>query len=94
MFRCSKPGLLTDIFEKAGLKNVKEKEVSSKLRSGSVARYWNLMTEVGAPIVAALSKADEAMRQKIKKEVFELVSQKYPGDVAIDASAIIRTAEK
>jgi hypothetical protein len=53
-----------------------------------------MITEVGAPVVAALSKADDAMRQKIKKEVFELVSQRYPGDVAIDASAIVISAEK
>jgi ubiquinone/menaquinone biosynthesis C-methylase UbiE len=95
MFRCCKPGLMKELFEKAGLKNITEKEVLSQLKSGTVDRYWNMMTEVGAPIVAALSKADDAMRQKIKKEVFELVSSKYPGDnVAIDASAIVIAAEK
>lgn len=95
MFRCCKPGLMKEIFEKAGFKNITEKEVPSKLRSGTVDRYWEMITEIGAPIVAALSKADDAMRQKIKKEVFELVSQKYPGnDVAIDASAIVIAAEK
>lgn len=95
MFRCCKPGLMKEIFEKAGFKNITEKEVPSKLRSGTVDRYWEMITEVGAPIVAALSKADDAIRQKIKKEVFELVSQKYPGnDVAIDASAIVIAAKK
>ena len=95
MFRCCKPGLMKEIFEKAGFKNITEKEVTSKLRSGTVDRYWEMITEVGAPIVAALSKADDAIRQKIKKEVFELVSQKYPGNnVAIDASAIVIAAEK
>jgi ubiquinone/menaquinone biosynthesis C-methylase UbiE len=95
MFRCCKPGLMKELFEKAGLKNITEKEVASKLRSGTVETYWNMITEIGAPIVAALSKADDAMRQKIKKEVFELVSSKYPGnDVAIDASAIVIAAEK
>lgn len=94
MFRCAKPGLMKEIFEKSGFKNIREKEVSTKLDSGTVDTFWNMMTEVGAPIVAALSKADEAMRQKIKKEVFELVSQKYPGHVAIDASAIVISAEK
>ncbi len=95
MFRCCKPGLMKEIFEKAGFKNITEKEVPSKLRSGTVDRYWEMITEIGAPIVAALSKADDAMRQKIKKEVFELVSQKYPGnDVAIDASAIVIAAKK
>ena len=53
-----------------------------------------MMTEIGAPIVAALSKADDAMRQKIKKEVFELVNYKYPGTVAIDASAMVISAKK
>jgi ubiquinone/menaquinone biosynthesis C-methylase UbiE len=94
MFRCAKPGLMKDIFEKAGFKNVTEKEVPSKLNSGTVETYWNMITEVGAPIVAALSKADDALRQKIKKEVFELVGQKYPGKVAIDANAIVISAEK
>ena len=95
MFRCCKPGLMKEIFEKAGFKNITEKEVPSKLRSGTIDRYWSMITEIGAPIVAALSKADEPMRQKIKKEVFELVGQKYPGnDVAIDANALVIMAEK
>lgn len=94
MFRCAKPGLMKEIFEKAGFKNISEKEVASKLNSGTVDTYWNMMTEIGAPIVAALSKADDAMRKKIKKEVFELVAQKYPGNVAIDAGAIVISAEK
>lgn len=94
MFRCSKPGLMKEIFEKAGFKNVKEKEVASHLNAGTVDTYWNMMTEVGAPIVAALSKADDAMRSKIKKEVYELVNQRYPGKVAIDTGAIVISAEK
>lgn len=95
MFRCSKPGLMRSIFENAGFKNIKEQEVNSKLNVGTVDTYWNMMTEVGAPIVAALSKADDALREKIKKEVFELINQKFPdGKVAIDTSAIVISAEK
>ena len=94
MFRCAKPGLMKEIFEKTGFKNIIEKEVPTKLSSGTVETYWNMMTEVGAPIVAALSKADDAMQQRIKKEVFELVRQRYPDKVAIDASAIVISATK
>jgi len=94
MFRCAKPGLMKEIFEKAGFQNIKEKEVASKLNSGTIETYWSMMTEIGAPIVAALSKADDAMKQKIKTEVLELVSQKYPGHVAIDAGAIVISATK
>ena len=94
MFRCAKPGLMTAIFENAGFKNITATEVASKLNSGTVETYWNMMTEVGAPIVAALSKADEAMKQKIKEEVFAQVKERYPGHVAIDAGAIVISAEK
>lgn len=94
MFRCAKPGLMTGIFENAGFKNIKATPVASKLNSGTVETYWNMMTEIGAPIVAALSKADEAMKLKIKDEVFAQVKEKYPGHVAIDCGAIVISAEK
>lgn len=95
MFRCCKPGLMNELFNTAGFKKISEKEVPAKLRSGTIDGYWGMMTEVGAPIVAALSKADGTMREKIKNEVFDVVSKKYPGDnLAIDASAIVITAEK
>ena len=54
-----------------------------------------MLTEAGAPIVAALSKADDATKQKIKTEVFELINQRHPADkVVIDTSAIVIYAEK
>lgn len=53
------------------------------------------MTEVGAPIVAALSKADDAMKEKIKREVYQIVNEKFPdGNVVIDSSALIIYGEK
>jgi ubiquinone/menaquinone biosynthesis C-methylase UbiE len=95
MFRCCKPGLMKDIFQQAGFINITEKEVPTKMNSGTIDRYWGMMTEVGAPIVAALSKADDAIRQRIKEQVFEIVSQKYPGEnAALDASAIVISGEK
>lgn len=95
MFRCAKPGRMKEIFEKAGFKNYHEKEIATTLKAGTLENYWSMMTEVGAPIIAALNKAGEVMKAKIKKEVFELVNQKYPeGFLAIDASALIITAVK
>lgn len=94
MFRCCKPGLMKDIFVNAGFKNISEREVNSKMNSGTAETYWNMMTDVGAPIVAALSKADYAMREKIRNELFNLVKSKYPGHVMIDASAIVISAVK
>jgi ubiquinone/menaquinone biosynthesis C-methylase UbiE len=95
LFRCAKSGLIADLFNQAGLRNISESEVSGKLNTGKTEDYWNFMTEVVAPVVAALSTADEAMRERIKNEVFESVNQKYPdGDVAIDCSALVIYAEK
>ena len=94
MFRCARPGLMQEIFNQAGFKNIQVNEVASKLNTGTVNNYWGMMTEVAAPVVAALSKADDAMRQKIKEQVFKIVSEKYPGNIAIDANALVISAVK
>lgn len=95
MFRCAQPGLIKSIFEKAGLKNVTETPVASKLKSGTTDNYWQMMTEIAAPFVAAMSKADEPTRQKIKTEVFEAINQRFPdGKVFIDCAAIVVAGEK
>jgi ubiquinone/menaquinone biosynthesis C-methylase UbiE len=95
MFRCAKDGLMTDLFSKAGFKNISITEIAGNLNCQTSDVYWNMMTEVGAPIVAALSKADNAMKEKIKREVYEIVNQKYPdGTVQIEASALVIYGEK
>lgn len=95
MFRCCKPGLMKELFEKAGLTNITETPVNSQIISDSIDGYWNMMTEVGAPIVAALSKATGDQTKKIKKEVFELVAEKYGiSNIAIDAASIVISGQK
>ncbi len=95
MFRCAKPGLIQNLFQQASLKNTYEEEVAGKMNCGTTDVYWNMMTEVAAPFVSALSKADEALKEKIKKEVYEMVNQKYSdGNVVIDSSALVIYGEK
>lgn len=95
MFRCAKDNFIADLFRQAGLVNVSEKEVRGKLNCQTVDRYWEMMLDVGAPIVAALSKAGDAVKEKIKSEVYRLVNEKYPeGEVAIDSSALVVSGEK
>ncbi|HSD14201.1 MAG TPA: methyltransferase domain-containing protein [Flavobacterium sp.] len=95
MFRCAKEGLMTDLFTQVGLKNVSQNEVAGKLNSQTADNYWNMITEIAAPVVAALASADDAMKAKIKKEVYDLVNQKYPdGNVVIDASSLVIYGEK
>lgn len=95
MFRCAKPGFIANIFKEAGLKNISETEVLGTLNCGTDKTYWSMMTEIAAPFVAALSKADDVMRAKIKKEVSELINERFPdGNVSIPSSAIVIYGEK
>jgi SAM-dependent methyltransferase len=95
MFRCAKGGFIQDLFKQAGLKNISETEVGSRLNCGTAEIYWSMMTDLAAPFVAALSNADPAMKAKIKSEVFDLVNQKYPdGKVMIPSSALVVYGEK
>jgi ubiquinone/menaquinone biosynthesis C-methylase UbiE len=95
MFRCAKDGYLTNLFEQAGLKNISVTEVAGKLNCKITDVYWNAMNEVAAPVVAALSKADAAMKEKIKNEVYQAVNQRYPGgNIRIDSSALVVYGEK
>lgn len=95
MFRCAQDGLMTNLFKQAGLKNITQTEVQSMLNSKTADVYWSLQTEVAAPVVAALDKANDEQKQKIKKEVFEKIHQKFTeGNVIIDANALIIYGEK
>ncbi len=95
MFRCADKNKMNAIFESAGFKNISIKELNGKLNCGTADVYWNMMTEIAAPFVAALSNADDAMKEKIKREVFEKLANKYPdGQVNIDANSMVIYAEK
>lgn len=95
MFRCAKEGYLTNLFEQAGLKKISVTEVAGKLNCRTTDVYWNAMNEVAAPVVAALSKADDAMKERIRNEVCQIVNQRYPdGNIQIDSSALVVYGEK
>ena len=95
MFRCAKDNLIANLFQQAGFDNVSQHEVTGKLLCNTTDVYWNMMTEVAAPIVAALSKADDAMKEKIKKEVYQAINERYPGgNVQMDSSALVICGEK
>ncbi|TAL77332.1 MAG: methyltransferase domain-containing protein [Bacteroidetes bacterium] len=95
LFRCAKSGFIADLFKQTGLKNISESEVRGKLNIGNRKVYWNFMTEVVAPVVAALSKADCEMKVKIRSEVFDSIRQNYSdGKLAIDSNAFVIYGEK
>ena len=95
MFRCAKDGFISEIFSQAGLKNISQTEIFGKLNCKTIDAYWGMQTEVGAPIVAALGKASDDIKEKIKIETYAAISQKYPdGNIIIDSSALVIYGEK
>ncbi len=95
MFRCSNSNEMASLFNQAGFKNIEFNEIPGKMKSETADNYWNMMTEIGAPIVAALSKADEMIKEKTKTEVFDKIAKKFPdGNVIIDSGALLFYAEK
>jgi ubiquinone/menaquinone biosynthesis C-methylase UbiE len=96
MFRCADSSQMISLFKQAGMKNVVHKEVNDKTEVESIDYFWTYMNDVAAPIVAAMSKADDAMKVKIKKEVFDGIRQKYSGDTQLkfDYQAIVFYGEK
>jgi ubiquinone/menaquinone biosynthesis C-methylase UbiE len=90
LYRCAERGLVAGLLNFAGFKHVTESEVKGKLKAGTIDIYWDFMTDVVAPVVAALSKADDSMKEKIKNEVYQSVAEKYPeGPLSMDSSALI-----
>lgn len=95
MFRCAGSGFMSDLFSKAGLKNIIETEIFGKLNCGNAEGYWNFMSEVAGPVAAALGKVNNTIKLKIKDEVIMSIQQKYPvGATAVDSNALVIYGEK
>ena len=95
MFRCSQPGLMKELFENAGFKNVKEEAVWGKVDFGTIENYWLNRTEISESIVNALSKLDEATRKKIKDELHAACDSKLVnGRLILNHASLIISAEK
>lgn len=93
IFRCSQPGCMAELFRNAGLKNVREKEVTGQLHCESPETYWNFITETSSPV--AFFKADEMLKHEIKEEVLGNLQARYGnGNISFDSTAIIISGEK
>ncbi|MBK7373933.1 MAG: methyltransferase domain-containing protein [Saprospiraceae bacterium] len=90
MFRCAKEDLISDLFLQAGLKNIKQKEITAKMHFKTADVYWDMMTEVITLVVLALNNAEDDIKENIRKEVYHLLDQKYPdGNILMDSSALL-----
>ncbi|OJW97918.1 methyltransferase domain-containing protein [Thiobacillus sp. 65-1402] len=75
LFRCASPGYMRALFAEAGLRDIVEEEVSCDMVIDTPERYWEFMTDIAAPVVAGLARADADARERIRAEVLGLASQ-------------------
>ncbi|MDO7884197.1 class I SAM-dependent methyltransferase [Hymenobacter cheonanensis] len=95
MFRCAQPGLLAGLLETAGFQNVREEEVQGSVQFDGPDGYWQNMTEVAAPVVAAMSRADGATRADIKANLFaKLAPLTVDGRIALPFASLVLAGEK
>jgi ubiquinone/menaquinone biosynthesis C-methylase UbiE len=94
LFRCATDGMMRDVFVNAGLTDVKEEEVTTAMVHDTPEQYWSFMTEIAAPVVAGLAKADRTTREGIRAEVLDLARQSMQGEkvnLASTAMVIVGT---
>ena len=61
--------------------------------SGTVGQYWEVITEVAAPIATALGQADDAARARIREQALERARQfEVDGDVRMPQHARVISA--
>ncbi len=95
MFRCAAPGVMTNVFERAGFKYVGEREVTGKVDFVDADTYWRNRTELSETLVAALAKLDEATISAIKNEVYAIINaNSVNGSALLDWGVNIIYAEK
>ena len=89
MFRCATPLAMTALFRDAGLDHVREWDVPISLDAESPEQYWQMLTELTAPVVNVLKQVDAATRQRIEAGVVHAANDyRLPtGGVRLPATA-------
>ena len=86
---------MAGIFREAGLKNVTEQEVGAPLEFDSPEQYFAFISEISAPVVAGMAKADDVTRARIKDEVIALATKRVVrGKIRLPGDAIVVCGEK
>lgn len=95
MFRCAKPGLVKELFENAGFKNLEEETLSGKIHFETAQNYWLNRTEMSEATISVLKKADESTINRIKLELMEDCNNKLvDGRLVMNYAVIIISGEK
>jgi len=78
LFRCADSTVVPELFASAGLRVEQSESLCGEMPCDSLEEYWEFMTEVVPPAVAALSSATASESAAIKSEVFTALSESRP----------------
>ena len=71
VFRCNRPGILTELLEQADVEEISQVEVTGEAIFDSPDHYWEFVMDVVAPVATPLGNATETVREQAKKAVME-----------------------
>lgn len=94
LFRCATPGFLPSLFAELGAAGGKEKDIDGTMNCESPQEYWDFMSDVVPPVVAALRTAEEELRNSIKQDVFESFRKRINKSEHFNFSARLFTIRK
>jgi ubiquinone/menaquinone biosynthesis C-methylase UbiE len=95
LFRCAPDDYMHEVFARAGLRDITQEQVSFALVLDSAEQYWTFMTDVAAPVVAGLARADEAAQHTIRDEVLHLAQNHLrAGHVSLPSTATVITGTR
>jgi ubiquinone/menaquinone biosynthesis C-methylase UbiE len=95
LFRCAGPGRLRTLLQRAGFREIAEREIAGEVVYGGAEHYWSIMTEVSGTASALLAQAEPAKREEIRKDVFAQIAKRAPfGPVRFPFAAVVASARK
>jgi ubiquinone/menaquinone biosynthesis C-methylase UbiE len=93
-FHCAEDGLVSSLFVQAGIKNVTVKKMSKEMSCRTIDFYRCMMAEAVVPFIGVLGQCSGQVRENIKQEAYQVIHEKYPHKLRIDADALIIYGEK
>lgn len=95
VFRLAVPGLIERMLRDAGFENVAVESRPMAFEYASLEDYWEIQTDIAAPLKAAVSKLAEPELLQLKAGVFTAIgSYVLDGRVRLPAAALCVTGDK
>lgn len=88
MYRCATPGLVSALYDDAGLHDIAEWDVDVELVTQSPEEYWQMISEHVSLAAAALQRVDGAARERMRATAIDNVrAYEVDGTIRVPGAA-------